>query len=712
VSVAAADFQAGAARVDVTPRVLPAIRNGGFLEAVWDRVEDPLYARSLVMTDGQETLAIAVVDSCMLPTDVCDEIKSLVTDKIKFPANRILIAATHTHSAPSTMDFCLGTRKDTTYTPWLVSRVAESIVAAYRNMRPARAGWTRVDAAEFTNCRRWIRRGDKMATDPFGERTVRAMMHPGYVNSEFAGPAGPIDPDLFVLSVVDAASGSPICVLGNFSMHYFGSSAAFSADYFGEIAAHLEKALGRPHVEPAFVAMMSQGTSGDLHWMDYSRPQRPGYRRQEYSAGLAKKAIDAWQTIEHSATIELAMAEMRLPLQRRVPSQDRLEWAKRINDERGGRRPRNHAEVYAEQAKWIHDNPETEIILQAVRVGDLAITAIPNEVYAITGLKLKANSPFPYTMNLELANGAEGYIPPPEQHRLGGYTTWPARTAGLAEEAEPRIVEALLSLLNQLAGRPAQVGRVPGYGPYSALIAKAKPVCYWQFEEMSGRVALDRTMNNDGCFEDGIALFLPGVQRRGGDISAPLEQDSPFVEGLTNHAVHIAGGRVRAELPDVGKRYSASFWFWNSMPPDARAVTGYLFSRGSDGDVQALGEHLGIGGTHRDVPAGGLFFYTGNEVGHVVTGKTKLSFRDWHHVVLVRDHQAIQVYLDGKLEIDADLAWTIENPEKLPVFIGGRNDRMFGFEGKVDEVALFNRPLSAAEVSAQFRASERVAPSR
>ena len=99
------------------------------------------------------------------------------------------------------------------------------------------------------------------------------------------------------------------------------------------------------------------------------------------------------------------------------------------------------------------DHPHEELILQAIRIGDLAITAIPNEVYGITGLKLKAQSPFKTTFNMELANGAAGYIPPPEQHYLGGYTTWPARTAGLEPDAEPKIVEALLGLLEDLSGQ-------------------------------------------------------------------------------------------------------------------------------------------------------------------------------------------------------------------------------------------------------------------
>ena len=81
--------------------------------------------------------------------------------------------------------------------------------------------------------------------------------------------------------------------------------------------------------------------------------------------------------------------------------------------------PQSQAQVYAREAIYLHEEPRRELKLQAIRIGGLGITAIPNEVFAITGLKLKMQSPFETTMNIELANGSEGYIPPPEQHRLG-----------------------------------------------------------------------------------------------------------------------------------------------------------------------------------------------------------------------------------------------------------------------------------------------------
>jgi putative membrane-bound dehydrogenase-like protein len=700
-------LRAGASAIDISPRQLPAIRNGGFLEATSARVDEPLFARSLVLSGAGEHIVLSIVDSCMLPTDVCDAIKADVSRRTGIAGDQILISATHTHSAPSTMDLCLGSRRDEAYTSFLIGRVADGIVAAWENLRPAKLGHAAVDAHQFTNCRRWIVREDRLGTDPFGGRTVRAMMHPGYQNPNYVGPAGPIDPQLSLLSVVAESDDSPICVMANFSMHYFGAGGGFSPDYFGDVAKLLEHKIGdgRP-----MVGIMSQGTSGDLHWMDYSRPRRDGLDRQAYSQGLARIAVDAWKQIEHTSDVSLAMAEKRISIRRRTPNAERLAWASELNAQRGDRRPKDRPEVYAEQAAWIDSHESAEVVLQALRIGDLGITAIPNEVYGITGLKLKQQSPLSATFNLELSNGAEGYIPPPEQHALGGYTTWPARTAGLDQTAEPRIVETLLSLLEQVSGKPRRKHPVAD-GRYSKAIVSDKPVAYWRCEDWSAPTAVDRMHRHHAELEDGIAFRLPGVRQDGGAVSAPPERESAFTGDRSNHAWHFAGGRMVASGVPLGKSYSVSLWFWNGIPHDAKPVTGYLFSRGKDGDRQAVGEHLGIGGNHHDVVPGVLFFYTGNEVGEVVAGTTRLALRDWHHVTLVRDGRKLAVYLDGKPEIETEVDWTLSDPDGFPIFVGGRCDHLFGLEGKTDEVAVFDRPLSAAEVAHHFQISQRVAPS-
>jgi hypothetical protein len=141
----------------------------------------------------------------------------------------------------------------------------------------------------------------------------------------------------------------------------------------------------------------------------------------------------------------------------------------------------------------------------------MGITAIPNEVFCLTGLKLKARSPFPVTMNIELANGAVGYIPPPEQHALGGYTTWPARTAGLEVQAEPKITEADTALLEKVSGKNRRAEQ-PVETDYAKAIRASQPLVYWRMEEMDAGTAHDSAGQHDAVIEPGVAVYLPGMQ--------------------------------------------------------------------------------------------------------------------------------------------------------------------------------------------------------
>src|SRR5204862_1008363 len=155
-------------------------------------------------------------------------------------------------------------------------------------------------------------------------------------------------------------------------------------------------------------------------------------------------------------------------------------------------KPTNQPEIYAREQVFLHDKPFRDVKLQAIRIGDVGIAAIPCEVFALTGLKLKAQSPLVKTFTIELANGEEGYIPPPELHALGGYTTWPARTACLEVGAEPKIAEAALGLLEQVSGQKRRDVKEPA-GPYVDAVLASKPKAYWRCDEMGGARAGDAT---------------------------------------------------------------------------------------------------------------------------------------------------------------------------------------------------------------------------
>lgn len=692
-------FRAGASVIEITPEKLPVIVNAMFEERSANKVVDPLHARCLVLDDGTTRIAFAVVDTCMMPRELIDRAKELAHKETGIPVERMLISATHTHSAPSAMG-CLGSRADPAYAAWLPARIAHGIVEANQQLVPARVGWTVVDDWEHTFNRRWIRRPDRLLTDPFGVRNVRAHMHPGHESKDVTGPSGPVDPALSLLAL-QALDGKPLALLANYSQHYYGSPL-LSSDYYGRFAQHLAKGLG---ADQRFVGMMSQGTSGDLMWMDYSAPAKEiGY--DAYARAIAQRAQDAYQKIAWKDWVPLAMRERQLTIGFRVPDAERLAWARGVAAQVAGRLPRSHPEIYALEAIHLHERPSADLKLQAIRIGDLGITAIPNEVFALTGLKIKAQSPFASTFNIELANGAEGYIPPPEQHKLGGYTTWPARTAGLVPEAEPQIVETLLTLLEEVSGKPRRP-LADDHGTYVRAVLGAKPAAYWRFDDPALPSARDASGNgHPALFEDGIALWLHGADPRRGFSPAEPPVPNAFSGKQINRAPHFAGGRVRAEMPALKGTYSVELWLWNGLPTDERAVTGYLFSRGPDGDKQCPGDHLGIGGTWRSDLTGKLLFFNGNARDQVLGGRTSLAWREWHHVVLVRDGSKVAVFLNGNPEPEIIGECEVTMPSgPQPIFIGGRSDHLFNFEGKLDEVAIYDRALSADLVAAHYQAA-------
>ena len=682
-------LRAGAAVADISPTTLPALRNGGFLQASSDLIDDRLHARCLVLNDGTQTLAIVIVDSCMFPRTLCDEIKRLAAEQTGIATDRILISATHTHSAPSAEDLCLGCGQDDAYVKFVPAEVAQAIADAQANLQPAKAGWTAVDASEFTNCRRWITRSDRVGSDPFGDRTVRAMMHPGYQNPNYVSPAGPIDRWLSVLSVVSAKDDTPICIMANLSMHYFGAGAGFSADYFGEVARLVEVGIGKIGGRPAphVVGVMSQGTSGDLHWMDYSRPRR-GISRQQYSEGVADRVLEAWKTIKHQPNLPLAMAEKRLMIRRRTPSSQRLEWARPINRNRGDVPPKNQTEVYAQQAEWIHENPETEVVLQAVRIGALGITAIPNEVYGITGLKLKRQSPLALTFNLELANGGAGYIPPPEQHRLGGYTTWPARSAGLDEQAEPQIVETLLQLLESVSGQQRKPLADPA-SDYSRAVMDRNPVAYWRLNDMYSAQVQNAAGRSQAQYKGGVALFLSGP-------NGPGLATSDY----GNRSAYLAGGYIEGQVPKLAHDYTVSMWFWNGLPTGARDVTGTL--------LLIHGDVLQIAGKADGERAGRIVVRSGTSSWF---GRTPVATKGWHHVSITRTGLQVRVCLDGRAEPEID-AQTQQAAVSENVLIGSDGNGATTFDGKIDEVAVFDRALATNDIADLYAVSGMTPPPR
>jgi len=443
-------FRAGAFAIDITPRELPVLINGGVSERTADRVVDRLYGRCLVLDDGSTQIAIAVVDNCLIPRSLLDEAKEAASTSTGIPTERMLISATHTHSAPSVCA-CLGTDCDDRYARYLPGRIAEGIIAAYRNLAPARVGWAVGQDPKNVFCRRYLMKPGTALTNPFsGTQNDQAQMNPGYLNPNAVRRLGPVDPAVTVLSL-QTPDGQPVALLANYSTHYAGSPAV-SADYFGVFCEKITQRISAGSADPPFVAMISNGTSGDANCCDFDHARRE-FDYFSVAEDVSRAAYEGYQQIQYHAWVPLTMQQRLLELNVRMPGKDEVAKAKEyIAANLQDRKPRTWTEVYARETVLLDRlAPTRELKLQAIRIGGLGIAAIPCEVYGQTGLTIKQSSSLKPTMNISLANGCEGYIPPPQQFKLGGYTTWRARTSCLEVEVEAKTRAAVLELLAKVA---------------------------------------------------------------------------------------------------------------------------------------------------------------------------------------------------------------------------------------------------------------------
>jgi len=423
---------------------------------------------------------------------------------------------------------------------------------------------------------------------------------------------------------------------------------------------------------------MSHGCSGDTWRKDYARPESWDKLAtiDLYANGLVERAIGALKTVDHSATSGLAMAEQRMTLDYRVPNQQLLEWSQGVVEEMGDRvLPKTRPEIYAKEQLILHERQRTEIVTQAIRIGTMALATTPNETYALTGLKLKAASPLADTMVITLANGGDGYIPPPEQHRLGGYNTWAARSAGLEVMAEPKISESCLQLLEQVAGQPRrQVWQ--SRGPAAIRVTGPRLLVWYRLDEFGGPHAVAGGREpHDAIYEDGIVFGLPG----------PPGFCQP---GEVNRCAMFAGGRLRTgwvpELAPHDGELLLSLWCWNGMPDDARGVGGWLMSLGHDHGLGPGSLHLGVGGT--DGHAGRLILQQGADDKRTA-GKTQIPRWTWSHVALHIQPGSIRAYLNGKQELEVKGAHKFAPGQQL--FFGGRSDNRDNWEGRLDEIGIF-----------------------
>lgn len=441
-------FLAGAAASNITPFLGYPVAGAGSTVPT-SNVHDELYARALVLDNNETRFALVVCDSSGVSHAICEKARSYIeaNSSVQISPGNVMISATHTHSGPAA--------NTPAYKDFLAQKIADSVQRAIANLQPAQVGWGGIDEPSEVFNRRWFVSDTELLKNPFGG-SDQVRMNPPTLHESLIKPAGKTDPEVSFLSL-RSPEGRPIALLANYSLHYVGgvASGEISADYFGVFADRIGKLLGAEADFPPFVGIMSNGTSGDVININRkvaAEKREPYEKINEVAEKIAQRVAEAHRTISFHDWVPLGVASRDLPLKPRVADPEMIAYAEEVLSKVPdlASYPRFALKYAAYVDRMGAGEYEVPGLVQVFRIGDLAISTIPFETFAETGLHIKAKSPFADSFTISLANGAGGYMPPPAQLKLGGYETW-FGTNRVQSDASDIVSEAILEMMGELA---------------------------------------------------------------------------------------------------------------------------------------------------------------------------------------------------------------------------------------------------------------------
>jgi hypothetical protein len=418
-------LRAGAATLDITPP-LGTKMPGLFHERRASEIHDPLFVRAFCVERDGAAVAVAVCDLIGVKRTCLDRAKARIAQETDLPPDRVLISCTHTHTGAQT--------GDDPYTEGLIGRIADAVRLARSRLEPAEVGWARAMEDRLVFNRRFWMKDGKVRTNP------------GIGNPDAREPAGPVDPEVNVLSL-RRPGGATIGLLANYSLHYVGagdSERHISADYFGYFSRMIQAMRGE-----TFVAALSNGACGDVNNIDVKGGLRPDNRNYQHTervaARVAAAALWAWNEMAFVGDAPVGGAMEEVTLERRPVSEADVARAREIIEQKTGTMEERGFAHHITRTVALPERVSTHV--QALRVGDLGIVGIPGELFAELGLEIKRRSPFRQTCVIELANDSVGYLPARRAFEEGGYEVVSSPFTPGAGEV---LVETALKLLHRL----------------------------------------------------------------------------------------------------------------------------------------------------------------------------------------------------------------------------------------------------------------------
>jgi hypothetical protein len=281
-------FIAACTEIDITPE-LPITLAGSLSERYAKSIADPLFARLLLVANGETSLLFMLLDVIGISNQDANFLRETLSLSMKIPQANICVACTHTHSGPAMMD-AFDSKKETAYVEKTLQQIIAAATKLHSQLQPAEVAWETGFEDRPAYNRRYILKDGTLKTNP------------GIGNPEILHPAGPTDPAFPVL-LLRNINGEPLAVLANFSLHYVGADGGdvISADYFGAFSRAIKSKYGNQ-----CVAMLAHGASGDINNVNAQQKPEPWFpekaRPSQKCAIVGEMLADQVEQIWNSAT--------------------------------------------------------------------------------------------------------------------------------------------------------------------------------------------------------------------------------------------------------------------------------------------------------------------------------------------------------------------------------------------------------------------------
>ena len=432
-----ASLLAGCARVKITPPV-PIHIAGFFSPRTAETVRDDLFASAVVLGDGKTDIAIVSCDLVNVDNDLVADAKRMILQECNIPPDKVLVCATHTHAGPYLRRRSIpGVVMNEAWRATIPRAIADAVGQACKNDFPATLRYGRTELKGYTVIRLYRL---KSGLERFGVRGSP---------EDIVRYSGDPDEELQALSLIDE-DGRTRAMIYNFAMHPVlvghGSCKVLSADWPGEARRALCGMYGEDMV-PVFL----QGCCGDCNFERLSVEQHGRGVAGAVAMAVEREGEMAVERI--GATLEIE----RIPYYTR--EQELYEQVARIKAQPEMTSVQEY--LVSKFESWPHDGEIADVPIQTLQIGDLAIVALPGEVFSGIGKEIKRYSPAAKTMVVELSNAwVCGYTATTDQAirnvsttfagTSGAYGTIPIVSRWLVADAGRRMTDKAIAQLWEL----------------------------------------------------------------------------------------------------------------------------------------------------------------------------------------------------------------------------------------------------------------------